>query len=432
MMDNIGPNLSHPAALTRLTSTVLRFRCPNISSASQKLSYVNSFRTVGKHDTTFKAFKEADSNRNHLIKALSSSKSKQVSHESIALAASRYIPNINQILVTCRVQPENAQLDKRLVFEWSSGIEAKPRFFKSEALMYELVMAIATETMATAGHGTDECTKGDFKSACVEFKKVAGMMDFLATEQLPQWLSKKDVADDSLPAEAKIGTCEAFKELYLGIAQQMAVATVLNKKDKPTWSMLAKLGLGISEQMSKFVSILRSKEALVKSKIDPNFFVLMTFQIELQKSLSMYYHARHYWEVRDFGIAIALLSKSIKGLQFRETPTGRGLPPITKGSPLRAVEKDLAEVKKHMDSVLFEWEKDNSKIYFETVPKTIPVEKKLDQGTLLMKPQEYKLEDVELLPLILPEDDAERLKNSKIESDAELAKKLQEQELSGE
>lgn len=426
-MDGIT-EATHPAALTRLTSTVLRFRCPTISSTSAKLSYVKSFKTVGTHETTKKALKNADTNRNYLVKSLSSSKS-NVPHKTIVSAAQRYIPDIHQILLTCRVQPENAQLDARLIFEWSSGIEAKNRLFKSEALMYELVMAISTEAIATAGAGSDECTSGDFTAACKEFKKAAGIVDFLANVQLPQWLSKSGVADDALPAEAKVGTCEAFKALYLGIAQQMAVATVLNKKDKkPNWSMLSKLGLGISEQFEEFVSIIRSKEPLVKTRIDPNFFTLMTFQIILQKSLSLYYHARHYWEEeRDFGIAIAMLSKALDMLKTRETPTSKGLPEIRKGSPLLAVEKDLNAVKRHMNITLALWEKDNSKIYFEKVPLKLPVDKALSQGTLLMKVTEYKLEDVDPLALILPEDSRSRVQASEIESDAELARKLQEQ-----
>lgn len=428
MDDRTGPDLSHPAALTRLTSTVLRFRCPSVSSTSAKLSFVRSFKTVGTHETTQKAFKAADTNRNYLVKSLTS-KSKNVPHKTIVSAAERYIPNIHQILLTCRVQPENAQLDSRLAFEWSSGIEAKNRFFKSEALMYETVMVLCTEAIATAGIGSDECTAGDFGAACKEYRKAAGMMDHLATVQLPQWMSKQGVQDDALPGEARIGTCEAFKFLYLGIAQQMAVATVLAKKGKtPNWSMLSKLGLGIAEQFEQFVSTIKTKEPLVKSRIDVNFFTLMTFQIQLQKSLSFYYHARYYWEEeRDFGLAIAMMSKAIDMLKTRDTPTGRGLPEIRKGSPLVAVEKDLNQVKNHMNTILRDWEKDNSKIYFEKVPLKLPVDKVLSQGTLLMKIEEYQLDVVDPLPLILPESASTRIQASEIESDAELARKLQEQ-----
>ena len=53
--------------------------------------------------------------------------------------------------------------------------------------MYELVMTIATEAMAAAGTGTDECAAGEFKGACRNFKKAAGIFDYLAKTQLPQF-----------------------------------------------------------------------------------------------------------------------------------------------------------------------------------------------------------------------------------------------------
>lgn len=428
MGDRSGPDLTHPAALTRLTSTVLRFRCPTVSNTSAKLNFARSFKSVGTHENTQKAFKAADTNRSYLIKSLST-KAREAPHKTIVAAAERYIPSIYQILLTCRVQPESAQLDSRLVFEWSSGIESKNRFFKSEAMMYEFVMVLCTEAIATAGIASDACTSGDFGAASKEYRKAAGMMDFLANVQLPQWLSKQGVQDEGLPGEARVGTCEAFTALYLGIAQQMAVATVLNKKGKtPNWSMLSKLGLGISEQFEKFVSILRTNEPLVKDRMDIHFFTLMTFQIQLQKSLSSYYHARHYWEEeRDFGLAIGMMSKAVDMLKTRTSPTGKGIPEIRKGSPLVAVEKDLILVKKHMSIILKDWEKDNSKIYFERVPVKLPVDKVLSQGTLLMKVEEYQLDEVDPLPLIIPESSSMRLRASEIESDAELARKLQEQ-----
>ena len=291
-------------------------------------------------------------------------------------------------------------------------------------------MVLCTQALATAGNGSDECTAGKFTEACREFKKAAGIMDHLANVQLPQWVAKSGEADDSLPGEAKAGTCEAYKSLYLGIAQQMAVATVLNKKDKtPNWSMLSKLGLGIAELFEEFVSTLRSKEALVKSRMDVDFFTLVAFQIQLQKSLSSYYHARYYWEEeRDFGTAIAMMSKAITMLKTRDSPTGNGLPPITKKSPLMAIQNELEVVKKHMNLLLQDWEKDNSKIYFEKVPMKIPVEKVLSQGTILMKIEEYTLDVPDPLPLVLPKD-AKRMnaRASEIASDEELARKLQEE-----
>ena len=306
---------------------------------------------------------------------------------------------------------------------YKSGIEEKPHPFKSEAIMYELVMSIATEAMATAGVGSEQCTKGDFAAACRSFKKASGILQCLATEQLPTWHSRNN-EEVSLPAEACLGVCEAFAVLFLAIAQQMAVAVLLMKEGTPNWALLAKLSLGISEQMKEFVSDMRSKAAVVKSKIDPNFFVLMTFQIQLQKALSMYFMSRDAWDSHDYGLAIAMLVDSISKVKTRDGPTSSGLPEIKSGSPLKAISKDLSFMKSHMNMLLKAWEKDNSSVYFEKVPLSIPEDKLLDQGTQMMKPDEYHLEDVDPIPLILSENDA--VKSQEAE-DAELARRLQEQ-----
>jgi|EP00979_Chaetoceros_neogracilis_P018203 hypothetical protein len=430
MEEQIGPDLSHPDSLIRLTSTVLRFRCPSISEkAAKSINFLAAFHTVGTHPATRKVLKSANSSRDYLVKALSTKK-KNVPHKTIASAAEAYIPNVNQLLLACRIQPESARLDKRLIFEWSTGIEEKERLFDSEAIMYELCMTVATQGMAVAGVGTDECTGGDFAGASRNFKKASGIFEFLGETQLPLWQVKGGkMFDDALPAETKIGVCQAFKVLFLGIAQQMAVATVLMKEGTPNWSLLAKLSLGISEMFEEYVLIMRNKAATTKSRMDPEFFTLMTFQIEVQKSLSLYFHARHYWEKElDYGLAIAMLNKALSMMRVRDTPTGRGLPEIKAKSPLKAVEKDLNDVKKHMQKVLHAWEKDNSGIYYDSVPLKLPAEKKLAQGVRMMKPEPYELAVVEPVALILPGGDNDGTSDaSAVDSDYELAKQLQDQ-----
>lgn len=427
MDDDKGPDLSHPDSMIRLASTVLRFRCPEINKV-KNLNFVRSFRTVGTHTTTQSVLKQADSSRSYLAKSLSVS-GKDTPHRTIVGAAQKYLPFINQILLACKVQPENARLDQQLIFDWSSGIEKKRRSFRSEALMYELIMTIATEAMGTAGMACDSCTDGKFADACRDFKKAAGIMEFLETEQLPKWISKSsDIEDKDIPAEANVGTCEAFKTLFLAIAQQMAVATTLVKSATPNYSLVAKLSLGIAEQMETFVSVMRSKAPTAKTRIDEDFFVLMTFEIELQRAFSLYFQARNYWDnEKDYGMGIAVLSLAINSMKTRESPVSKGLPEIKKGSPLKSIEKDIADVKAHMNTLLKAWETDNSKVYFEKVPLVVTEDKKLQSGVHMMKPDKYELEEVEPIPLILPDDKREEADASQEATDHEMAMRLQEQ-----
>jgi len=287
-------------------------------------------------------------------------------------------------------------------------------------------MVIASEGLGTAGLACDESIAGDFASASRNFKRAAGIMNFLATDQLPQWISKADLDELELPSEITTGTCEALKILFLANAQQMAISATLVKPGVPKYSLVGKLCLGVTDQLEMFVNVIRSKAPTQKSRMDPDFFTLMTFQIELHRSLCNYFLARSYWETGEYGLAISLVCSSIAMLRTRDSPIAKGLPEISKKSPLKAIEGDLNDLKSHMKILLTAWEKDNSKIYFDKVPLSVPQEKKLKGGLQMMKAEEYRLEDLEPLPLILPGGQAPVVP-AREETDHEMAVRLQEQ-----
>ncbi len=60
-----------------------------------------------------RAFDQANTTRDYLYKSLDTGK-KDAPHKTIASAAQKYITPIHQLLVACRVQPENARLDGKL------------------------------------------------------------------------------------------------------------------------------------------------------------------------------------------------------------------------------------------------------------------------------------------------------------------------------
>jgi hypothetical protein len=64
---------------------------------------------------------------------------------------------------------------------------------------------------------------------------------------------------------------------------------------------------------------------------------------------------------------------------------------------------DLNVLVKHMKAVVASWEKDNNTIYFEQPPKSVPEDRKLRQGTFVVKPDDYVfVENVAPVPLMLP------------------------------
>lgn len=428
-MDDIAdPCLApHPDSAIRLASAMHRFPCAEVVTG--ELSYERSFKTAGTHPTTRALTSQADEARISLSRALAAKGSK-VSHQSIVNAAQSYIPLINQILLSCKVQPESARLDQRLVFEWSSGMEKEKKTFKSEALMYELVMTISCEGMGRAGKACEDSTAGDFASASRELKQAAGIMAFLAEDQLPQWIARgSNIEEKDLPSEASVGVCDSLKTLFLGIGQQMAVATVLVKSGTPNYTLLAKLSLGIAEYMDLFLNTLRSEASLQMSRIDPNFFSLLSFQVNLHRGLSVYFLSRSTWAEKDYGIAISMLKEATSYLRTRDSPaSAKGLPPLDAKSSLKSLKDDVNELRSHMGDLLKAYENDNSKVYFDKVPPTVPEEKRLPCGIMMMKAEEYKLEEVEPAPLQIgssggvgkpptPAEDADRA----------LARQLQEQ-----
>lgn len=430
MSDGIGPNLDHPDAAIRLASAVHRFRVPQIG---RTVEFSSSFRTAASHPKTRTAMKQADQYRQKLHTAVTAS---PFSGERVYAEACRYVPLIQQILLTCKVQPEVARLDERLVFEWASGVEetttttkasnsksAQPVYYTSEALMYEVVMILACQGLAKASAATEASIAGDFAAANREYNVAAGVMQFLYQDHLAKWIAKgSNVEDAKLPTECSIGACEAFTQLFLANAQQMAVAMLLVKAGTPNYNLLAKLCLGIAERYHAFVSIMRKHAFDQMSRMGKDVFALVAFQTALQESLSHYFHARALWATMDYGLAIAVLSEAKVGLNTRAHGAAAGMPEISKGSPLSALSKELTDLKAHMGLVLKHWEADNSSVYFEQVPPKVPEDKKLTAGIQLDKAVAYKLDDVDPLPLSIPDGSPVLTR-----SDSDVARELQEE-----
>eukprot|EP00526_Cylindrotheca_closterium_P009290 CAMPEP_0113622062 /NCGR_PEP_ID=MMETSP0017_2-20120614/11293_1 /TAXON_ID=2856 /ORGANISM="Cylindrotheca closterium" /LENGTH=428 /DNA_ID=CAMNT_0000531859 /DNA_START=60 /DNA_END=1346 /DNA_ORIENTATION=+ /assembly_acc=CAM_ASM_000147 len=414
---NQKEKLDHPDSAIRLSSAVHRFQMPNINS-QRKLSFARSFSTTGRHEKTRKLMLNADTSRKNLMEAVSAAK---VSHERVVADSRRYRPLINQILVSCKVQPEMAMLDERLVFDWLSGLERSKDPFKSEAMMYDLVMCIACEGLGKAGVATESSIAGEFAAANREYAAAAGVFEFLADEYLPKWAARGSQVDDSsLPVECSVETAKGLSMLFKANGQQMAVATVLIKPGTPNYSLLAKLCLGIADQLEAFVTWMRDNAFKQMTRLEKDFFTLVTFQIQLQKSLSCYFHARSLWEEKqEYGLAIASLSEATVSIRTRASEAAIGVPDVLKIPSLRSLKKDLDDLRAHMALLLETWEKDNSAVYFEAVPRSVPEDKRLQAGISIGKAEKYHVKDPDPVLLSLAEEMLQR-------SDSDLARELQE------
>jgi len=391
----------HPDCILRLASAVHRFSIPCINTEDQ-LSFEDSFKTCSaNHPSTLSVLRAADVSRQEIKKNMADAK---LSHEALSKALREYMPSINQILLSCKFQPGAAMLDKRLVFSWYSGIERTPkkkRNFDSEALMFELVITLAAYGLSESNMGCDACVEGDFPQASRQFAKTAGVFQYLGEDLLPNWMANSkqhaEMEKESL-AETRVGVCVALTSLYMAMAQQMAVSTILVKPGVPNYALVGKLCLGVAEDLESFVSTMRSKSPTHMSRMDPNFMTLITFLINAQQATSLYFLARSLWTASDYGVAIAALSEATVAMRQRSSPTGRGIPEITPNGPLRLLVTDINAFRIHMGSLLKSWEKDNSLVYFDKVPPSVPANKAL-KAIQLKKVVEFTLEMRDPLPL---------------------------------
>lgn len=395
-----GPNLDHPDSIIRLSSVVHRFRIPKMV---HKVSFPTSFHTVGSDPKTLSLMKTADSNRSLLYESTNSTK---IASERIISDSKRYVPYINTILLSCKVQPEMARLDERLLFEWKSGLESKPVAIRSEAMMYDFVMTLVCLGLGYALSATENSIIGEFTNASRDYANAAGVLHYLAEQQLPKWITKGNSSEHDLPMECSPSVCTALSELFMANGQQMAIATLLMKEGKPNYSLLSKLCLGVYEQLDEYVSMMRRNAPTQKEKMETDFFSFVTFQCNLYRSLTCYFQARSLWDKMDYGNAIALLSESAIYLKTRDSLTSAvGIPDITKIPTLKVLESDLKDMKQHLSLLLRSWEKDNSSVYFMAVPQSVPSSIKLQEGIQMRKKTEYVLEDVEPVLLMLPDYD---------------------------
>eukprot|EP00984_Skeletonema_dohrnii_P014397 scaffold6036_cov150-Skeletonema_dohrnii-CCMP3373.AAC.9 len=404
MSDNFidASSASHPDSVLRLSSAVHRFAIvsllfccgcffsafPLTRSATtsfhqpfinpkDQISFETSFNTCSKsHSNTIAAMQQADNRRREIKAAMAS-------------------------------------------IEYNKYNKSK-EFSDSEALMFELVLSIATYALSESNIGCDSCVDGDFPKASRQFAKAAGIFQYLGEDVLPNWMANSaqhaELENETL-AETRVGVCLAMQHLYMAMAQQMAVATVLAKPGTPNYALLGKLSSGIAAELETFVTTFRSKSPVHMSRIDPSFLTLITFLINIQHSLGLYFLGRSLWLNCEYGVAIAAISEATVAARTRTTPTGRGLPEIESTSPLQSLSPELSNYRKHMVSLLQSWEKDNMLVYFNKVPPSVPADKAL-KPIRMHKIEEYCLDIKDPLPFSLPGvcDEQEVSSPTKVES----------------
>lgn len=112
----------------------------------------------------------------------------------------------------------------------------------------------------------------------------------------------------------------------------MAIATMLVKPEV-NYALLGKLCLGVAVELESFVSTMRSKSAVHMARMESGFLSFVTFQINIQRALSLYFLSRSLWNSSEYGVAIAALSEATIAMRTRTSLTGRGKPTLWREMP---------------------------------------------------------------------------------------------------
>ena len=91
-------------------------------------------------------------------------------------------------------------------------------------------------------------------------------------------------------------------------------------------------------------------------------------------------------------------------MEVRESITSKGIPEDinVKGNPLAVLRPDLDDLRRHVDGMEEAWTNDCEKVYFDKVPDSVPVGKRIKKGMQMVKFGEWEganKEGIEPVPL---------------------------------
>lgn len=137
------------------------------------------------------------------------------------------IKSVNEYLIyilpffnSLKNQPA-VRLDSLMMFEWIGAFSGDRKSQKFPDVIFEVAMTLHTKAVlhyCLGRHVFKADPIHNFAAAAQNFQSAAGVMDYMATILLPQWLTAA-----KRPAEADINVCRAMADFFTADTQFMAV-----------------------------------------------------------------------------------------------------------------------------------------------------------------------------------------------------------------
>jgi hypothetical protein len=284
-------------------------------------------------------------------------------------SVNEYIPHILKLFHSLKNQAP-VRLDAGMMFEWKGSFSVNGAPCKFPEIIYEVAMTLHAKAVLHYNLGCYLLSldlNSNLSSAGQHFLSAAGIMEYLASHLLPQWLSQLQIVR---PPETNATICRAMADLFQGEAQQLAVVKAMQKPGGTSNAILTKLCVAVLRIFDQGMDALQIANG-INTAIDAH---IPYFNRTFYAALSYYYNAEFYRLKEEpepqTGIALGLFRESKSriddlGLIDKKTMTSI-LQNLSARSPfIRDGVQYLLNNIMQNNAVA---EKDNRLIFFQPVP----------------------------------------------------------------
>lgn len=294
--------------------------------------------------------------------------------EAIIASVDAYIPLLLRLVTSMTLQKESLRLDRDLVFEWQGAIGDKMDFFKSNDVVFELLMVYHSKAMLHHRLAIS-LLEADSTSFLTEAGKhlltAASVMDHMA-DKINSGGGRRFSSRAPNPPELNVNVCRSMSAMFKGSAQMMSVAKASSIGSNTPGSVLSRLCVGVVNSMKMAIDTM--KDAVHPPQPFQSRLLLHMFvNQQIFTALSYQYHAQTLLDKKEVGncIGCCLAAKAT----LAEQSASVQLPWRTSGLPRVGTTPGYTDIPAAVEMILGRIvelettaERDNKFIYFQHVP----------------------------------------------------------------
>eukprot|EP00301_Raphidiophrys_heterophryoidea_P027428 c9652_g2_i1.p1 GENE.c9652_g2_i1~~c9652_g2_i1.p1 ORF type:complete len:374 (-),score=98.20 c9652_g2_i1:108-1229(-) len=253
---------------------------------------------------------------------------------------------------------------KFMNFQWKTCLHNENlEFAQNDISEFDVSMSLLTLGYITVNHATKHYNNQDdpdaIKMASQEFRKAAGIFQFLLVTVTEKWIN----LPRGRPVEVLKPVVQCLIDLCLAQAHQLAI--VQGERTKTIGpAVLSKLLRHVVDSFEHANSCLQQLGEADRGVLNLDFKQFINLQVLLNRAKLCKVMAAQAYEQEKYGEAIAYLEKSIPSLNLLE-----GVPVRRTGRGLTSLYHEIdAEIPK-IRQLLQGYKHDNSTIYFQEVPQ---------------------------------------------------------------